>query len=152
MSVTLKKSVFSVRCPTRKCTSHFSSLKQLWLTTHFWTCWETGCYPNWIPIITITFYNWTELPAPFLTNVRVLLNRVLPQLWVRCAVNGDNNLLPWSPHSPDLTSCNFFLLGFIKDGIYVLRLPTDMLHWVWDEFDYCVDVCHVTQGAHIEGL
>jgi hypothetical protein len=27
-----------------------------------------------------------------------------------------------------------------------------MLHRVWDEFDYRVDVCRVTQGAHIEGL
>jgi hypothetical protein len=23
---------------------------------------------------------------------------------------------------------------------------------IWDEFDYHVDVCRVTQGAHIEGL
>ena len=23
---------------------------------------------------------------------------------------------------------------------------------IWDESDYCVDVCRVTQGAHIEGL
>jgi len=28
----------------------------------------------------------------------------------------------------------------------------DMLHRAWDEFDYHVDVCRVTQGAHIEGL
>jgi hypothetical protein len=28
----------------------------------------------------------------------------------------------------------------------------DMLHQVWNEFDYRVDVCHVTQDAHIEGL
>jgi hypothetical protein len=34
------------------------------LVNHFLTCWKTGCYPNWIPIITITFYNWMELP-PF---------------------------------------------------------------------------------------
>jgi hypothetical protein len=27
-----------------------------------------------------------------------------------------------------------------------------MPHRVWDEFDYRVDVCRVTQGAHIEGL
>ncbi|PNF19981.1 hypothetical protein B7P43_G09971 [Cryptotermes secundus] len=64
----------------------------------------------------------------------------------------------------------FLPLGFIKDRVYVPPLPTsirelrdwithalkaitaDMLHWVWDEFDYRVDVCHVTQGAHIEGL
>jgi hypothetical protein len=31
-------------------------------------------------------------------------------------------------------------------------ITADMLHWVWDEFDYRVDVCRVTQGAHNEGL
>jgi len=31
-------------------------------------------------------------------------------------------------------------------------ITADMLHRVWDEYDYCVDVCRVTQGAHIEGL
>jgi hypothetical protein len=25
-------------------------------------------------------------------------------------------------------------------------------HTIWDEFDYRVDVCRVTQGAHTEGL
>jgi hypothetical protein len=27
-----------------------------------------------------------------------------------------------------------------------------LLQHVWEEFDYRVDVCRVTQGAHIEGL
>jgi hypothetical protein len=58
----------------------------------------------------------------------------------------------------------------VKDSVYVPPLPmslkelrdwithaleiitVDMLHRVWDEFDYRVDVCHVTQGAHFEGL
>jgi len=31
-------------------------------------------------------------------------------------------------------------------------ITADMLHRVWDEFDYHVDVCRVTQGAHTEGL
>ena len=31
-------------------------------------------------------------------------------------------------------------------------ITADMLHRVWDEFDYLVDVYHVTQGRHIEGL
>jgi hypothetical protein len=74
------------------------------------------------------------------------------------------------PRSPDLTPCGFFLWGFVKDSVYVPPLPmslkelrdrithalqtitADMLHQVWDEFDYRVDVCRVTQGAHIEGL
>jgi hypothetical protein len=63
----------------------------------------------------------------------------------------------------------FLSLGFIKDSGYVPPLPrsihelrdrithalqaitADMLHRVWDEFDYRVAVCRVTQGAHIEG-
>jgi hypothetical protein len=66
--------------------------------------------------------------------------------------------------------CMFFLWGFVKDSVYVPPLPmslkelrdrithalqtitADLLHRVWDEFDYRVDVCRVTQGAHIEGL
>jgi hypothetical protein len=60
--------------------------------------------------------------------------------------------------------------GFIKDSIYVPPLSTpiqklrdqimhalqaitaDMLHRVWYVFNYHVVVCHVTQGAQIEGL
>jgi hypothetical protein len=33
----------------------------------------------------------------------------------------------------------------------VQAITVDMLHNVWNEFDYRVDVCRVTQGAHIEG-
>jgi hypothetical protein len=42
----------------------------------------------------------------------------------------------------------------IRDRItHALQTITaDMLHRVWDEFDYRVDVCRVIQGAHIEGL
>ena len=36
---------------------------------------------------------------------------------------------------------------------YALQTITeDMLHRVWEEFHYRVDVCRVTKGAHIEGL
>jgi hypothetical protein len=81
-----------------------------------------------------------------------------------------DHLLPWPPRSPDLTPCDFCLWGFVKDSVYVpplsmslmeLRdwityalqtITADMLHRVWDEFDYRVDVCCVTQGAHIEEL
>jgi hypothetical protein len=61
-------------------------------------------------------------------------------------------------------------LGLVKDSVYVPPLPTpiqelhsqithalqaitaDILHRVWDEFDYRVDVWLVTQGAYIQGL
>ena len=35
---------------------------------------------------------------------------------------------------------------------HALQTITADIIRVWDEFDYRVDVCHVTQGTHIEGL
>ena len=62
----------------------------------------------------------------FHRNVRVLLNRVLQQRWIEHAAKGDNHLLPWPPCSPDLTPCDFFLWGFVKDSIYVPPLPMSL--------------------------
>jgi len=74
------------------------------------------------------------------------------------------------PRSPNTTPCDFFLWGYVKDQVYVPPLPAsipelkvrirtaietitaDMLQTVWNEFDYHIDVCRVTKGAHIEHL
>ena len=103
-------------------------------------------------------------PPHFHRSVWVLLNRVLQQRWTGCAAKWDNHLLPWPPRSPDLTPCDLFLWEFIKGSVYIPPLPmslnevrdwithalqtitVDMLHRVWDEFDYRVDVCRETQG------
>ena len=31
-------------------------------------------------------------------------------------------------------------------------ITADMLQTVWNELDYCVDVCRISKGAHIEHL
>jgi len=31
-------------------------------------------------------------------------------------------------------------------------ITADMLQTVWKELDFCVDVCRITKGAHIEHL
>ena len=72
--------------------------------------------------------------------------------------------------SPDLTPGDFFLWGYIKDRVFVPPLPVslnelkqcittavasvdkDMLRSVWTELDYCIDICCVTKGSHIEHL
>jgi hypothetical protein len=79
-------------------------------------------------------------------------------------------LLARPSRSPDPTPCDFFLWGYVKDQVYVPPLPasipelrvrnrtaietitTDMLQTVWNELDYRVDVCGITNGAHIEHL
>jgi hypothetical protein len=78
------------------------------------------------------------------------------------------NLFAWPPRSPDATPRDFFLWSYVKDQVYVLPLPAcipelkvrirtaiesitaDMLQSVWNELDYRVDVCRITNGAHIE--
>ena len=108
--------------------------------------------------------------ATFHISGKVNVHNVLQQRWIGRAAKGDNHLLLWPPRSPDLTLCDFFLWEFVKDSVYVpplsmslkeLRdrithalqtITADMLHRIWDEFDYHLDVCRVTQGAHIEGL
>ena len=74
------------------------------------------------------------------------------------------------PRSPDANPCDFFLWGYVKDQVYVppllagipelkVRIRTvietitaDMLHTVWNELDYRVDVCRITKGTYIEHL
>jgi len=101
---------------------------------------------------------------------RSLLRCRRTQRWIGHGTDDDQMLLTWPPHSPDATPCDFFLWGYIKDQVYVPLLPAsipelkvrirttietinaDMLQTVWNELDYCVDVCRITKDAYIEQL
>ncbi|XP_068082175.1 uncharacterized protein [Anabrus simplex] len=109
-------------------------------------------------------------PSHFHRKVRAFLNQELPQRWIGRGTEGDLMLIPFSPRSPDLTPCDFFLWGYVRDQVFVPPLPVDiqevkqriqaafesitaaMLARVWEEMDYRVDVCRVTLSAHIEHL
>ncbi|PSN36412.1 hypothetical protein C0J52_25453 [Blattella germanica] len=105
-------------------------------------------------------------PPHYHGSVRDHLNMALPQCWIGRASQGDQLI-----HcSPDLTPCDFFMWGFIKDHVYVPPLPTpldelraritaaiadidrDMLQKVWQEMEFRLDISCVTRGAHIEHL
>ena len=76
----------------------------------------------------------------------------------------------WPPRFPDMTPCDFFLWGNVKERVYVPPLPADLdeltnritavvkyatedtLRRVWDEFSYRVDVVRAAGGGHIEHL
>jgi len=51
-------------------------------------------------------------------DVRAHLNVNLPGRWIGRDSHNDS-LLPWPSRSPDLTSCDFFLWGSIKDRVYM---------------------------------
>ena len=88
--------------------------------------------------------------------------------WIGRAGQNDQVFCKWSPISPDLTVCDFFLWGYVKDRVYVPPLPANVdklqeritsavnsvtpgiLHRVWSELDCRIDVCRVTKGGNIE--
>ncbi|GBL84642.1 hypothetical protein AVEN_191102-1 [Araneus ventricosus] len=91
------------------------------------------------------------------------LNRALPHIWIGRAGLDDIPLFPCPP--PDITPCDFFLWGYMKDNIYVPPMPAtlqalqeritaavteidgNMLLNVWKELDYRWDVCRVTKNT-----
>ena len=54
------------------------------------------------------------------------LNETLPNSWIGRQGVDDLALFSWPPWSPDLTPCDFFLWGFIKDTVYVPSLPQNL--------------------------
>jgi hypothetical protein len=66
------------------------------------------------------------VPPHFLLDIRRHLNTTLPQCWIGRTPNEDSALIPWPPGSPDLTPCDFFLWGYVKDKVYVPPLPRDL--------------------------
>lgn len=109
-------------------------------------------------------------PPHWHAEVRSYLNNEVPRRWIGRCADQDLALFAWPPRSPDLTVCDFFLWGYVKDCVYMPPHPTtlvelreritaafmtidrDMLTRVWAELDYRLDVCRVTKGAHIEHL
>jgi hypothetical protein len=82
----------------------------------------------------------------------------------------DEKWMKWPPRSPDLTPCDFFLWGYVKEQVFLPSLPLDidalkltvtaateiidrnMLERIRDELDYRLDICRVMNGAHIDYL
>jgi hypothetical protein len=82
----------------------------------------------------------------------------------RCLGDGP---IVWPPRSPDLTPLDFFLWGYVKTIVYrvkfndlqhlksrirdaVTMVTSNMLQATWNEIKYRLDICHASQGAHIE--
>ena len=101
----------------------------------------------------------------YATVVRDYLDETLPQRW--CGRGGGIGWRSWPARSPDLTPLDFFLLGFVKDKVYSVKIrdidhlkeriteavrsvtPT-MMNNVWDEILERLNLCKDIGGAHLE--
>ena len=81
----------------------------------------------------------------------------MPQCWIGRFGQEDVALMLWPRRSPDLTPCNFScgdnlqeLRGRITAAVALIY--RDMLTRVWNELDYRLDVCRISQCGDIEHL
>ena len=91
-----------------------------------------------------------------------ILNKTFPNQWI-----GRNGPTSWPPRSPDITSLDFFLWGYVKDRVY--RTPVrdvetfqsriidvfatvneEMLENTWREIEYRLDILRATNGARVK--
>ena len=74
----------------------------------------------------------------------------------------------WPPYAPDLTPCDLFLWGYVKDSVYAEGVPTDLaelrerIERAFDElpqkhvdkavraFRMRLEKCVEAEGGHIE--
>ena len=94
--------------------------------------------------------------------VRDFLNKTYPNRWI-----GRNGLTPWPSRSPDITSLDFFLWGYVKDRVYrtperdvetlqsriidvLATVNEEMLENTWCEIEYRLDILRATNEAHVE--
>jgi len=59
-------------------------------------------------------------------DVRGYLNRNLPQRWIGHTGKEGDVLMRWPLRSPDLTPCEFFFWGFVKDTVFVPPLLANL--------------------------
>ena len=90
------------------------------------------------------------------------MDATFPNRWI-----GRDGPTPWPPRSPDITPLDFFLLGYVKEEVFLTPVPDiinlkaritdalatvteDVLENTWRETDYRLDVLRATKGAHAE--
>ena len=71
-------------------------------------------------------YQQDGAPPHFHHDVRGYLNDTLTHRWIGRVSQDDSPLLPWPPRSPDLTPCDFFLWGYVKDHVFVPPMHLDL--------------------------
>ena len=103
-------------------------------------------------------------PAHFARVVIEYLNAEFPQSWI----GPRGNFLEWPARSPDLTLCDFFLWGYVKELVYKEHPQTieQLQHRITEAMAFvpqklCQEVCQANflkrvhlclreEGAHIE--
>ena len=75
---------------------------------------EQFVYPKVDALQPSITYQQDRVPPHWSMDVRRSLNATFPNRWI-----GRDGRISWPPRSPDLTSLDFFLWGYVKDRVFV---------------------------------
>jgi len=111
-------------------------------------------------------------PPHFSDSVRLWLNKRFPGRWIgRVGDKKRPEVMPpiiWPPYSPDLTPCDFYLWGTIKDSVYRKGVPANLrelreriesafedlrqehINKAVETFRKRLELCVKADGGHIE--
>ena len=109
------------------------------------------------------FYQQDGAPPHYSCAARNLLNTNLPDRWV-----GRRGPVEWPPRSPDLTICDFFLWGALRDKVYkiaprnvqqltqriqseITSFPPRMFESAYNSFLKRCPECLELEGGQVEG-
>jgi hypothetical protein len=59
-------------------------------------------------------------------SARLSQSNFVTNIWIGRTGQEDDTLIRWPPWSPDLTPCDIFLSGFVKDTVFLPTLPTNL--------------------------
>ena len=99
---------------------HYLLWTQRWLVRHIWTCYAP-LPPYFCRMITMICRNSrsTNTALPYIQNCR------WDNFPVMCSPEWDGQTVPsinWPPRSPDITTPDFHLQGYVKDLVYATQL------------------------------
>ncbi|OZI14484.1 hypothetical protein CE195_08405 [Sodalis-like symbiont of Philaenus spumarius] len=67
------------------------------------------------------FFQQDGAPPHYANVAKAVLDQNLPNRWI----GRGSSFMDWPPRSPDLTVCDFFLWGFLKEKVYCHNIATD---------------------------
>lgn len=102
-------------------------------------------------------------PPHWSRDVRAFLDRTFPRGWI----GRGSNSVSWPARSPDLSPCDFYLWGTIKDKVYKSKprtmedlktkiktafdeIDSQTIHHVMENYVKRLQKCVTAEGAHVE--
>lgn len=123
---------------------------------------ENYAYPQLEAFQPNVIFQQDGAPPHWTLFVRESLDETFPDSWI-----GRGGPIRWPPRSPDITPCDFFVWGFVKDQVYNLpisnldelkakireafgKISNEMRHNVWSELEHRLDFLRANNGEHVE--